>query len=885
MSVKPDSTVLRTDYDATDELLRRVHSVSFDLRDIIEMIEALAAKGTTGSALANPPLRMRQICDGHFTHNAAGGGGGGGATGSSAALAAPRDQSGSGGGGGLKPGRQANAFFRSVATAAAESHAATVDAAHVRATRSSSFAHVLWDRALHVFRLLRHLGRSSNSVAVIEYRPGELLARIDAFVTELELLLLRSRSSKGGDDELCHQFVHGSCPRGASCSFSHGRGAVARWAQQWASEHMRDYSAMIALVRSGVVVPVQAPTTAQTGAGGIAGSAAPSAANPVAAAAAAMKLRRGVVSVVQSAAAATTAAEAASAGRPPMGAPRSSSDLAAAATTTSASGVVSNTASSGSFPASGTVDVARASVDAIARAAVFHPMCSGATLQIVDAIGPEALSLALDVLCQRDAAVHAATVAAADATAFSSSASFASGTFAASPSSGEFGAGRDDSVAARPVASSASFSSAPASAATPAAVARIAAAARDSMLHTIVVRHPPSRAVFDVLCTALAHGVFPRLRALDLSKASLASVGSHRIAKLARVVRRSAPSRAAAAASFESAAAAAASAPPTAPVRFQLDLGGNGLTNALVAHFCTSLAAAASPAAVPSLAVTTAPLDEHDDAAGSSGAAGPDELLHLDLGFNNVGPLQPDFSDFIAALCAALPFIEKLSLAGNPLVADGAARLFAAWPATAAAAMPSSSQPLAAPNVAKPSVGGGGALPPPQVPSPLPPPCAVRFLDLAGCGLGDRGASAVCAALRGQPGPGIRYLNLGWNGVTADGVVAIVELLRVRHSALACLRLDYSPAVGRRGAFLLSQALKENTALRRLDLRWCHVADEGLLAIAEALGPARNTTLAAVRFDRHDVDTRTVDLMQQKLAPAAAQFAEELQLWEVEAVW
>ena len=135
-------------------------------------------------------------------------------------------------------------------------------------------------------------------------------------------------------------------------------------------------------------------------------------------------------------------------------------------------------------------------------------------------------------------------------------------------------------------------------------------------------------------------------------------------------------------------------------------------------------------------------------------------------------------------------------------------------------------------------------------------------------------------------GNNMKYLNVGWNGITADGAAAqLADLLRQKHTMLSCLRLDYSPQVGRRGAILFSQAIKENSSIRRLDMRWCGIGDEGALAILDSLGTSRNTSLAVFNFDPSEVDSRTKDALDEKLGLVSSTCQEELLAMDVEIVW
>lgn len=978
--VKPNSNIVKTDYDRTDEILRSTHQVSFDLQDLVALVEEQAARGLTGTALSIPPLKLRQLC-GEDKNNT------------------NRDESNN-----LHSFRQQqqqqqqsgnNSKSSSSTTGAVgeglnntlpstPSSPSSSTFSSTTTTTSKLFSQAIWDRGVHLFRLLRHLGKPHHTVPSIHYRPGELLTKIDQYNTELELLLLRSRSGKGSDDELCFQFVKGCCPRGASCSFSHNKIAVSTWSQRWANEHLRDFTHYRSLLKQHLIQTnsnlfkkhhLQLQASAQ--------------------------LEKDKSSSQQQqqqlqSSSPTTAKKNGAVIKPLINEMMNLQDVSPITSS-------SNIASKNAFPnnkysSSNTISGNNININKLAAPSAFddrpttkrlesimknfqvpvHALSSGAVLRFDDdLIGPEALSVALDMLQKRDEFLDRRR---------------------SEEASGGGGAG---------------------------------ATLKESKLSSIVIRQPIAKPVFDVLCSMIDLTLFVDLRAVDLSRCDLGSstLGRSRFAKFGKVLRRSSENR------FD---------PDDAlSNRMCLSLGSNGILNGGVAaflngfasvnhhqhhnvnsqqfsrtsdtnniinsSFTTTSASNNSPqhpglnnasfanmsfmsanaatliakgggtqqqrqqqnttsnehthhtttssttgsgnnnhvgATVNSLVDTSLLLvssmlpmnsnnnnnNEGQNTASSSNAPPiiHHPLLSLNLEFNQIGPSMPDFSEFISSLQDCLPHIEKLSLAGNPIVYDGASRLFPTLrlngpiltafhqqvvnngggnssagnnggvavavavtneTSTTSASSPSSASDNINNNAIAIAVASAAtttqfsSLSPSILIAQKTPFCALQYLDVSGCGLGDRGVTLLCETVKFN-GNNMKYLNVGWNGITADGAAAqLADLLRQKHTMLACLRLDYSPQVGRRGAILFSQAIKENSSIRRLDMRWCGIGDEGALAILDSLGTSRNMSLAVFNFDSNEVDSRTKDALDEKLGLVSSICQEELMAMDVEIVW
>jgi Ran GTPase-activating protein (RanGAP) involved in mRNA processing and transport len=114
---------------------------------------------------------------------------------------------------------------------------------------------------------------------------------------------------------------------------------------------------------------------------------------------------------------------------------------------------------------------------------------------------------------------------------------------------------------------------------------------------------------------------------------------------------------------------------------------------------------------------------------------------------------------------------------------------------------------------------------------------ALQQFDLSWCGLDDQGISVLANALAIR-NASILELNLRNNEITSVGVHALVEAMKT----LTKLSLAFNP-VKSEGAAILADALGRNAmpSLKRLDLGWCGIDDDGVVALVSAL--EQNTSL------------------------------------------
>jgi Ran GTPase-activating protein (RanGAP) involved in mRNA processing and transport len=124
---------------------------------------------------------------------------------------------------------------------------------------------------------------------------------------------------------------------------------------------------------------------------------------------------------------------------------------------------------------------------------------------------------------------------------------------------------------------------------------------------------------------------------------------------------------------------------------------------------------------------------------------------------------------------------------------------------------------------------------------------ALQKLDLSDCQLGDRGISVLANALAARNG-GTLELNLQMNKITSVGVRALVDDNVEAAKTLAKLCLASNP-IGIEGATVLNDALRRKTMpnLKLLDLNWCDIDDDGLVALVSTLG--QNTSLQILSLE------------------------------------
>lgn len=108
----------------------------------------------------------------------------------------------------------------------------------------------------------------------------------------------------------------------------------------------------------------------------------------------------------------------------------------------------------------------------------------------------------------------------------------------------------------------------------------------------------------------------------------------------------------------------------------------------------------------------------------------------------------------------------------------------------------------------------------------------VEVLDLTGIGRGDEGAILIATALKKNTS--VRELCLRWSSIGIDGAVAVAASLHDGNRSLTGLDL-FCNSIKDAGAAAVSVAIIANPAIRTLDLGWNSIGDSGAAAIAKAL--------------------------------------------------
>jgi len=147
----------------------------------------------------------------------------------------------------------------------------------------------------------------------------------------------------------------------------------------------------------------------------------------------------------------------------------------------------------------------------------------------------------------------------------------------------------------------------------------------------------------------------------------------------------------------------------------------------------------------------------------------------------------------------------------------------------------------------------------------------VEVLDLMGNGGGDSGAVLLATALKGNTS--LRHLNLRWSSIGSRGAEALAEALKVNRTVKT---LDlYCNSIRDAGASALATALGNNCTMRELDVGWNSIACGGACALADAL--KRNNSLERLGMERNGVEARgaaaIADALQQNMALTSLQMA------------
>ena len=118
----------------------------------------------------------------------------------------------------------------------------------------------------------------------------------------------------------------------------------------------------------------------------------------------------------------------------------------------------------------------------------------------------------------------------------------------------------------------------------------------------------------------------------------------------------------------------------------------------------------------------------------------------------------------------------------------------------------------------------------------------VLYLFLGDNSLSNEGIATIAPQLAK-----LQVCHLDYNNIGTTGIKALANQLRRPDCRLETLMLDGNP-IDEEGAKILSDALEENTSLRRLSLRRIHFSTKGLQFIRNALSQS-NQTLVDLKID------------------------------------
>lgn len=113
------------------------------------------------------------------------------------------------------------------------------------------------------------------------------------------------------------------------------------------------------------------------------------------------------------------------------------------------------------------------------------------------------------------------------------------------------------------------------------------------------------------------------------------------------------------------------------------------------------------------------------------------------------------------------------------------------------------------------------------------PSCSLVALDLQGCAIGDMGAAALTAALRG--GSGLTSLGVGWNNLSTAASTALAEALQSPACQLTRLGHWRNNLQEAGGLAIAAALVSPHCCLTELDVGWNDIGPQAGLAIAEAL--------------------------------------------------
>ncbi len=143
-------------------------------------------------------------------------------------------------------------------------------------------------------------------------------------------------------------------------------------------------------------------------------------------------------------------------------------------------------------------------------------------------------------------------------------------------------------------------------------------------------------------------------------------------------------------------------------------------------------------------------------------------------------------------------------------------------------------------------------------------PC-LRHVHLSHNSLSNQGAKIVSLACFSQ----VQVCNLTDNEIGVDGARFLAEKLIDRKCVIKTLILD-SNRLGDEGAEAIAEALKHNTSLKSLDLRYCDISRRGLLLLREVLLQRDNMTLEVLHLEEEQDENCLPRLIHKHRTPTEA---------------
>jgi Leucine-rich repeat (LRR) protein len=247
----------------------------------------------------------------------------------------------------------------------------------------------------------------------------------------------------------------------------------------------------------------------------------------------------------------------------------------------------------------------------------------------------------------------------------------------------------------------------------------------------------------------------------------------------------------------------------------------------------------------------------------------------LNLAGNGMVPQDGAFGVLCGAIGRCVK-LKKLSLAHNHIGPEGMKKIFATLGAEPAPLPTPPSQKEGAASYG--GVNSGSTVPSPashalnssahsivELPSSLqhlPQQQQLECLDLCATQCGDSGVIALSQFLVKPQASALRYLHLGWNHITYEGTLPLCVALEAAVH-LEVLHLSYNLGIGRKGSIGLCELMKKCSTLRKIDLRWTSLGDDGAATIAEAM-TVGTSSLRSVLLYGNELDSRTEAMIVER---------------------